>query len=146
MYGQIITWHAGAKGAAESHARASYPQECCGILVGKNDQDGVAIIQAIAADNVAAVERQQDRYVIDPLAILRADRNARDKGMEIVGFYHSHPDHPAIPSATDSELAWPAYVYVIVRVESDRVAEIRAWRWPREGSPPMACPMREEAS
>ena len=70
----------------------------------------MTIIQTIAADNVAAVERQQDRYVVDPLAILRADRMARDAGMEIVGFYHSHPDHPAIPSATDTELAWPGYV------------------------------------
>jgi proteasome lid subunit RPN8/RPN11 len=143
-----VTWRAGAKGMAESHARAVYPHECCGILVGTsgNGEEGTVIFQAIVAENVAAAERHRDRYVVDPLAILRADRQARDAGLEIVGFYHSHPDHPAIPSATDGELAWPAYLYVIVSVEREGVAGMRAWRWPREGAPPMECPMREEGA
>jgi proteasome lid subunit RPN8/RPN11 len=137
-------WRAGAKRAAELHARTVYPRECCGILLGRREGAAILLMQAIAAENVAEAGRQRDRYVVDPLAILRADRDARHAGMEIVGFYHSHPDHPAVPSTTDRDLAWPAYIYVILHVEHQGVRDVRAWQWPREGAPPMACPMREE--
>ncbi|HUO08015.1 MAG TPA: M67 family metallopeptidase [Phycisphaerae bacterium] len=115
-------------------ASAEYPRECCGILVGRVDGEDVDVVQVIAASNVAEGARLRDRYTIEPLAIVRADRAARGGGMEIVGYYHSHPDHPAVPSKTDRELAWEGYVYVIVQSGAEGGGDLRAWRMGDEGA------------
>src|SRR6202012_1218344 len=77
------------RGRIREHGSAEYPRECCGILVGRIGEEDVEVKRAVAARNVAEGERLRDRYVIEPLAIVRADREARDEGLEIVGYYHS---------------------------------------------------------
>jgi proteasome lid subunit RPN8/RPN11 len=71
--------------------------------------------------------RRRDRYELDPREVLRLDKLAESREQEMVGFYHSHPDHPARPSATDATHAWPGYVYLIVGVSGDGDTETRAW-------------------
>ena len=108
-------------------ARAGYPEERCGVLVGRELAEAIVAHRAIVVANVSA-ERKHDRYVLDPDGFLRADVEARAAGHEVVGFWHTHPDHPARPSRTDLEAAWEGYVYVIVAVNAAWATELRAWR------------------
>ncbi len=107
------------------HARRAYPRECCGILLGLTGERTV-VCEAQPAPNLRGGEAA-DRYEIDPGEIVRADREAEDRGWEIVGFYHSHPDHPAAPSPVDLEHAWSGYLYLIVSARRGGGADIRAW-------------------
>jgi proteasome lid subunit RPN8/RPN11 len=112
-----------------AHGEAAYPEECCGVLIGREGKDGdSAVVTRIqAADNERA-ESRHNRYVISPQALLRAQREARASGLDVVGYYHSHPDHPARPSEFDREHAWPGTSYVIVSVEKGRAVDCRSWR------------------
>jgi proteasome lid subunit RPN8/RPN11 len=110
------------------HGAAEFPRECCGILLGRHTSGGLIIDRALPAKNIAPADRAHDRYIIDPLAILHADRAAQSDQLELVGFYHSHPNHPAVPSKTDIELAWLDYLYLIASITAAGLAELRAWR------------------
>lgn len=114
------------------HATGAYPEECCGILVGRSEGGVTLIGRVIAAMNEVA-DRRTDRYAIRPEDLLAAQKAARAEGLEIVGYYHSHPEHPARPSRFDLETAWPAVSYLIVSVEGGRVAETRSWRLAEDG-------------
>ena len=110
-----------------SHLCRAYPEEGCGVLLGR-DQDATRTVErAISFDNVHADERER-RYLIAPEQFLAAEKEARDAGLDVVGFFHSHPDHPAAPSAFDLEHAWPFYTYLIVSVRNGAVADAKAWR------------------
>jgi proteasome lid subunit RPN8/RPN11 len=111
----------------EEHARETYPEECCGILIGLR-AERPAVYSAYRAQNRNFV-RSFDRYELDPRDILTADRAAENENQEILGFYHSHPDHPPLPSATDAEHAWPGYLYLIVAVTERGETESRGWSW-----------------
>jgi proteasome lid subunit RPN8/RPN11 len=113
----------------EAHGEAAYPEECCGVLIGRDAQNGgpASVEQVVAADNERADSRH-NRYVISPQALLRAQRDARERGLEIVGYYHSHPDHPARPSEFDREHAWPGTSYLIVSIEKGKAVDRRSWR------------------
>lgn len=113
--------------AIDAEARQQYPHEACGLLVGRGLPHATLIERAVPARNLA-VERLQDRYVLDPDDFRAADEEARRAGLDIVGIWHSHPDHPARPSVTDLEAAWPGYSYLIVSVSEAGVQERRAWR------------------
>lgn len=106
---------------------AAYPAECCGLLVGRRTEAGWEVYTAEATENQSEAGEQHHRYVLDPRAFLRAQRAAERAGLEVVGFFHSHPDHPAAPSQFDTEHAWPGYVYVIVRVTAAGPQELTAW-------------------
>ena len=109
------------------HGEETYPEECCGFLIGRLCAAGNDVVYARRAVNRNAT-RREDRYVIAPGDYLAADRAARTENLDIVGVYHSHPDHPAIPSRTDLELAtFPGYAYVIVSVEKGKAAALSAW-------------------
>src|SRR5205085_2004990 len=107
-------------------AEKSYPQEGCGILLG-NVADGCRNIDSVyPCDN--AHPQPKKRYTIDPLQAIAAQRLARDQGQDIVGFYHSHPDHPAQYSETDLKHAyWPDCAYVITNVEKGNASETRSF-------------------
>jgi proteasome lid subunit RPN8/RPN11 len=108
------------------HGEAAYPAECCGALVGRAGEDGIKDVVRLAP----AFNRRTDdphRYLIAPDDLRRLEAQVRSEGLEIVGYYHSHPDHPAVPSVFDAEHAWPWYSYVIVQVEQGRGADLASW-------------------
>lgn len=109
------------------HAAMSYPEECCGVLIGQPQADATLVERVLSVGNERD-ESRQNRYLISPSTVLAAHREARALGLEIVGYYHSHPDHPARPSDFDREHAWPGVSYLIVSVQGGKVAETRSWR------------------
>lgn len=110
-----------------SHLCRAYPEEGCGVLLGR-DADGTRVVErAIPLENTQGETRER-RYLLAPEQILAAEREARSAGLDVVGFFHSHPDHPAIPSAFDREHAWPFYTYLIASVRGGAVADAQAWR------------------
>lgn len=110
------------------HVEASYPEEACGGLLGSARGDGVVEV-AVADPLTNAKDRERGRrYLIGPGDVLALERRAGKADLEVLGYYHSHPDAPALPSEFDREHAWPWYHYVIVRVEDGRATEVRAWR------------------
>jgi len=113
--------------AIDAVARAHYPHEACGLLVGRDIPEGTVVERSEPARNLA-VDRLTDRYLLDPDDFYAADEAARRDGLDIVGVWHTHPDHPAQPSPTDLEAAWPGYSYLIVSVAERGVVERRAWR------------------
>jgi proteasome lid subunit RPN8/RPN11 len=99
------------------HGEQAYPQECCGILLGTVEAD-VRTVQATIRCTNTRIDSPHNRYSIDPRELIGAQRHARDRGLDIVGFYHSHPDHPALWSQTDFEEAhWIGCSYVIIGVD-----------------------------
>ena len=107
------------------HGEAAYPAECCGAMVGRVDHAAKEVLRLSPAVN----RRTDDphRYLIAPDDLRQLEREVREAGQEIVGYYHSHPDHPARPSAFDAEHAWPWYSYLIVRIDRGRGAEMASW-------------------
>jgi len=118
----------GVRRAMESEARARYPHECVGALLGRAGEDGGRRVErAVPVRNERASERER-RYLVGPRRIIELDGEAEAEGLEILGFFHSHPDHPPRPSEFDREHAWPWYSYVIVPVREGEPGEPRAWR------------------
>lgn len=115
--------------AIERHAEAAYPEECCGVLIGRplGDEPGHLVEQILPARNDHEEGRDR-RFVISPEVVLAAHKQARAKGQEVIGYYHSHPDHPARPSAFDREHAWPGVSYLIVSVDRGKAGELKSWR------------------
>jgi proteasome lid subunit RPN8/RPN11 len=115
--------------AIEAHGERTYPEECCGILLGRRSaRDNVVVERLIAADNEREQENRHNRYLIPPQLVLAAERSARCGGLDIVGYYHSHPDHPAQPSDFDRDHAWPDTSYVITAVARGKAVTTRGWR------------------
>ena len=112
---------------AGQHAATSYPDECCGVLIGRILDDSTVVERLLSVDNERN-ESRHNRYLINPETVLAAHKEARALGLDVVGYYHSHPDHPARPSEFDREHAWPGVSYLIVSVEKGSVADARSWR------------------
>jgi molybdopterin/thiamine biosynthesis adenylyltransferase/rhodanese-related sulfurtransferase/proteasome lid subunit RPN8/RPN11/molybdopterin converting factor small subunit len=121
--GSALVLTATAASAIRAHARLAYPEECCGALIA--DATG-EIVVALALDNTAADGRR--RFLISPSEYLRSEREADRLDGHLAGFYHSHPDHPAMPSATDLLQAWPNVSYVIVAVDHGTPRQAHSWR------------------
>jgi len=107
-------------------AEAGYPHEACGLLIGETTPDGVRVEDVRQAPNLET-ERAANRYELDPRAFLAADEQARSRGLDVVGFWHSHPDVAAEPSETDRAAAWPGYVYLIISVQAGRATDMKVW-------------------
>jgi proteasome lid subunit RPN8/RPN11 len=107
-------------------AQAAFPEECCGILLGVIHEDTRLVMQMTRCRNVRAGDGR--RYAIDPKDLVAAQRDARARGFEILGFYHSHPGQPAEPSRTDlAEAYWEGCSYVIVSVSDQKAGEMRSF-------------------
>lgn len=106
----------------------TYPHECCGLLVGRSSEAGRVVVEIAPVRNARGGEDRRNRYLIPPESYMHAERAAREKGLDIIGFYHSHPDVAAQPSAYDMEQAWPWYSYLIVSVKGGRADHWRCWR------------------
>lgn len=124
-----LHWTAAQGDAIARHGEAGYPDEICGFLLGTQMDGEKWVREVVAVANTwEETDERRRRFLIAPQDFLREERRAREAGWEILGFYHSHPDHPAQPSETDREAAWPGYSYVIQSVRDGRAAEVRSWR------------------
>lgn len=112
-----LTLHQSLYDQLRAHGEETYPHECCGILLGKSSDENIHVHQLIRAGNTRT-DSAHNRYNIAPQELIAAQREARKQGLDIVGFYHSHPDHPAQWSTTDfAEAHWFGCAYVITAVE-----------------------------
>jgi len=133
--------------AISTHAEQVYPEECCGLMVGETTsstseplrkqvvrveslmnqwQKGLTVTEMAAPVSDATLTKRR-RYSIDPKDMLRIQRATREEGLQIIGIYHSHPDHVAVPSECDRALAWPEYAYTIVSVCEGKAVDVRNW-------------------
>lgn len=108
------------------HGKRTYPEECCGFLLGVANERQKLVHEVQASSNALMVERQR-RFLITPDEYRRTEVASRAKSLEVIGFYHSHPDYEARPSAFDLEHAWPWFSYVIVSVEQGEPTETTSW-------------------
>ena len=122
----------GAFEAIQAHGAEGYPNEICGIMVGPPGDHTVTEVKR--ARNII-VDRARDRYEIDPRDHVRIQREADAAGLDIIGYYHSHPDHPAQASRFDTERAWAGYVYVIVSVQDGKPVDANAFVADTDGGP-----------
>jgi proteasome lid subunit RPN8/RPN11 len=112
----------GIDGAIRAHGQETYPHECCGALIGR---DGV-VTATLALPNTTE-EGPRRRFLVRPTDYQQAERAAAAADADLLGFYHSHPDHPARPSQYDLDHAWPSFAYVIVSVTGGTAADMRSW-------------------
>jgi proteasome lid subunit RPN8/RPN11 len=123
-----------------AHGAETYPYECCGALMGR-DSSEIGSTDPEAEESTPGreilalfplVNRRDDsprnRFSVTSEDVLAAEKNARERGLEVVGWYHSHPDHPARPSEYDRDHAWPWYSYIIVSVQDGAPQEMTSWR------------------
>ncbi len=108
------------------HGEESYPHECCGVLIGIPGNS--AIVMEVQRLTNVNKEMPTRRYDVDPLELAKADSEAEKKGLEIIGIYHSHPDHPARPSKYDHDHAWRYLSYVVMSIEKGKAKAITSWR------------------
>ena len=104
------------------HGRDSYPEESCGALIGR---DGF-VVEAIRLPNLMGEEARR-HFLVGPVEYQVAEKRAAEMGGELIGFYHSHPDHPARPSQTDLDQAWPTFSYVILAVQNGEPGTMTSW-------------------
>ena len=109
------------------HLESGYPNEACGALIGRVNAADHDVTEFRGMRNVI-IDRPWDRYALDPLEQLRVQKDAESRGFEIVGFAHSHPDHPPIPSRFDADHAWSFYSYVVASAQKGTLREARSWR------------------
>ena len=110
------------------HCEGTYPREACGILLGRVEEGCKVIIVVRPTDNAGQEGTQHKRYTIPPEQLLQGELEAERHELEVIGYYHSHPDHPARPSECDHELAWPGYSYLILSVQGGKSVEKRSWQ------------------
>ena len=110
-----------------AHGEQTYPNECCGALLGQSTPEGWNVEAAVPAGNTRT-DSAHNRYQIAPIELVKIERDARKQGLGIAGFYHSHPDHPAQWSPTDlSEAHWLGCVYVITAISKGQAAITNAF-------------------
>jgi proteasome lid subunit RPN8/RPN11 len=122
----------GALDSIRAHGAEGYPHEICGIMLGPHGEGRVTEVRR--ARNII-VERARDRYEIDPRDHIRIQREADAAGLDIVGYYHSHPDHPAQASRFDTERAWAGYVYLIVSIAGGKPVDQNGFVAEKDGGP-----------
>jgi proteasome lid subunit RPN8/RPN11 len=109
------------------HGAKTYPHECCGALLGSDGNGGREVVEVVSLENQRS-DSPRNRYSITPDDAREAEVAARRAGLDLIGWYHSHPDAPARPSDYDREHAWPWYSYVIVSVQERVPREMNSWR------------------
>lgn len=107
--------------------KKAYPDECCGFLLGQLDGTAKHVLTTVPVANEREATEKYHRFFIGPDTYQRCERQARERGMEVLGFYHSHPDAPARPSQYDIKHAWPWYSYIIVSVMKGKSDRLTSW-------------------
>ena len=113
--------------AIRHHGAAGYPNEICGVLLGREVGGHKTVADLLPIDNQFESEERYHRFLITPQDMLRAEKTARAQALSVVGFYHSHPNAEAVASAYDRDHAWPWYSYIIVSVRDQQAREMRSW-------------------
>ena len=113
--------------AISAHAERDYPHECGGMLIGKFDAERKTVFETFPLENAREEEARHNRVLILPKDLLRAEKYAREKKLDVVGYYHSHPDDRAIPSQYDLDHALPVWSYIIASVLNGKVDDIASW-------------------
>jgi len=108
------------------HAAEAYPEECCGLLLGSEGEEGKEVLDVLPMGN-AREESRTRRFLISPADYARGEAVAAAQGLGVMGFYHSHPDHPARPSQFDLDHAWPWCSYLIASVENHTPTAVKSW-------------------
>ncbi len=124
----MITIQPAAKELLLNDAVQAFPDECCGFLFGAEDQHGNRSISKIQIVINAKEGDKRRRFVIAPLDYIRAEQYAEENNLLLLGVYHSHPNHPAIPSEHDRVAAQPYFSYIIVSVLEGKIGPLRSWR------------------
>ena len=114
--------------AIRSHGEAAYPEEGAGLLLGRDENGGREVLAILPLTNSREDEARHNRYLITPQDMLAGENEAMRLGMDVVGVFHSHPDHPNQPSEFDREWALPWYSYLITSVQAGKAAGSRSWR------------------
>ena len=109
------------------HGVRDYPYECCGLLLGRYGANEKIVKETYPISNAREESAKRNRFLIQPHELLRGERYAMGKDLEVVGFYHSHPDSPAVPSQYDLDHAWPTYSYIIVSTTADQAKDLFSW-------------------
>jgi proteasome lid subunit RPN8/RPN11 len=121
------------------HGATTYPEECCGIIIGYLGSSGKIGVELVPTENAWRTDTasfQMDsqleaskkrRYAISPQNLLQAQKQARFQGLDIIGIYHSHPDYPATPSQFDLNCAWSNYSYIIASICQGTLSDIQSW-------------------
>jgi proteasome lid subunit RPN8/RPN11 len=110
------------------HGERDYPFECCGLLIGVFEAETAKLVnETYAISNAREEAAKRKRFLIRPEELMRGEKYARERGLDVIGFYHSHPDDQAVPSQYDLEHAWPTYSYIVVSVERGKAADVRSW-------------------
>jgi proteasome lid subunit RPN8/RPN11 len=139
----LLKLHSHHLQAIQTHAENTYPEECCGLLLGQRRGEVKILIEVLPTQNSwnddaadafqcidSSVQRSSskaNRFSIAPIVMLKAQKDARDRNLDIIGIYHSHPDHPAVPSEFDRAIAWQQYSYIIVSVLQRKACDLKSW-------------------
>ncbi|ACC80646.1 Mov34/MPN/PAD-1 family protein [Nostoc punctiforme] len=122
-----------------AHAESTYPEECCGIILGYMAAEDKIVVEVMPTENAwnteagaefsekRTAESKRRQYAIAPEVMLKTQKEARNRLLNIIGIFHSHPDHPAIPSECDRLYAWQGYSYIIVTVQNGKAGELQSW-------------------
>ncbi len=116
------------------HAERDYPHECGGMLIGRFEEEKKTVVEIFPLENAREEEARHNRVLILPKDVLRAERYAREKKLDLVGYYHSHPDDRAVPSQYDLDNALPVWSYVIAAVIQGKAIDIRSWEMENDRS------------
>lgn len=125
----------------QTHAESTYPEECCGLLIGQIQGDDKTLIEVLPTENswgdeiddFQAIETtanktsKRNRFSIAPKVMFEVQKSVRDRNLDIIGIFHSHPDNPARPSEFDRAIAWTAYSYIIVSVQQGKACDLKSW-------------------
>ena len=120
--------------AITAHAERDYPHECGGMLIGTFSQEKKTVVETFPLENAREEEDRHNRVLILPKDVLRAERYAREQKLDVVGYYHSHPDDRAVPSQYDLDHALPVWSYIIASVLSGKVDDIASWEMENDRS------------
>jgi len=114
--------------AIRAHGEQDYPYECCGLLIGRFLDYGRKVVSEVyPISNAREEAAKRNRFLIRPEELLQGERHARARKLEVLGFYHSHPDAQAVPSQYDQDHAWPTYSYVVVSVLNGTARDLCSW-------------------
>ena len=114
--------------AITAHGERDYPHECGGMLIGHFGTDGrKTVVETFPLGNAREEEARHNRVLILPGDVLKAERYARERKLDVIGYYHSHPESPAVPSQYDLDHAWPTFAYIIVAVAQGAAGQMTVW-------------------